>query len=304
MNTVNSATPGGYAPTPSMQVPGGTVRGAIVRGAFRHAGVELRIQFCSRQVMTWLYIPITGLLVLWFLRDIEVRGSAVSVTQMGISGLLAMSMIFGALVTPACVLMNEQEDGTLLRAKAVPGGMPSHLLGTLLITIGTTLVPMMLTLVLASLLVPSIAPTSAGAWWTITWVSLLALSSCVSWGAVLGAWIKDVSLLGIALMAVYANLVISGIFYPIAALPTWLQYLGQVLPTYWIGLGYRSAMLPPEAVALEVGGSWNLGLTVLVLASWTVIGFILAPMALRRLTRRQSGSRVAAARDRVMSQGY
>lgn len=105
-------------------------------------------------------------------------------------------------------------------------------------------------------------------------------------------------------MAIYLSFAVSGIFYPIAALPPWLQYLGQALPTYWIGLGYRSAMLPPEAVALELGGSWNLGLTALVLAGWTVIGFVLAPMALRRLSRRQSGSRVAAARDRVMSQGY
>lgn len=195
MNTVNSATPGGYATAPPIRVPRRTVRGAIVRGAFRHAGVELRIQLCSRQIVSFLVVPTSGFLVLWFLRDIEVRGSAVNVMQLGVVGLLAMNMVVGALVAPACVLISEQEDGTLLRAKAVPGGMPSHLLGTLLVTIGSTLMPMMLTLVLASLLVPSIAPASAGAWWTITWVSLLALSSCVSWGAVLGAWIKDVSLL-------------------------------------------------------------------------------------------------------------
>jgi len=35
-----------------------------------------------------------------------------------------------------------------------------------------------------------------------------------------------------------------------------------------------------------------------------VIGMTLAPIMLRRMARRQSGSAVAAARERIMSKGY
>jgi ABC-2 type transport system permease protein len=41
-----------------------------------------------------------------------------------------------------------------------------------------------------------------------------------------------------------------------------------------------------------------------VLALWAVLGMVLAPILLRRMARRQSGSTVAAARERIMSKGY
>ena len=44
---------------------------------------------------------------------------------------------------------------------------------------------------------------------------------------------------------------ISGIFYPITAMPTWLQWVGQIFPFYWLGLGTRSAMMPAGAEAAE-----------------------------------------------------
>ena len=33
--------------------------------------------------------------------------------------------------------------------------------------------------------------------------------------------------------------------------------LAQVFPMYWLGLGMRSALLPDEAAAVEIGGSWR-----------------------------------------------
>ena len=90
---------------------------------------------------------------------------------------------------------------------------------------------------------------------------------------------------------------ISGIFYPIQQLWGWVQVVAQVFPMYWLGLGMRSAFLPDSAAALEVGGSWRPGMTVLVLAVWAIAGMLLVPRVLRRMARRQSGSQVEAARD-------
>jgi len=88
--------------------------------------------------------------------------------------------------------------------------------------------------------------------------------------------------------------VISGLFYPLSALPEWLQWIGQAFPLYWLGLGMRSALLPWEMASAEIGGSWRHAETVVVLGMWALLGFVLAPIVLRRLARRESGSAVAA----------
>jgi ABC-2 type transport system permease protein len=56
--------------------------------------------------------------------------------------------------------------------------------------------------------------------------------------------------------------------------------------------------------AAEIGASWRSVETFAVLGAWTVIGILVAPILLRRMARRQSGSALAKVRDRVMSRGY
>jgi ABC-2 type transport system permease protein len=90
---------------------------------------------------------------------------------------------------------------------------------------------------------------------------------------------------------------ISGIFYPIQQLWGWVQVVAQVFPMYWLGLGMRSAFLPDEAAALEVGDSWRTLETVAVLGVWAVVGAFLTPVVLRRMSRRSTGSQVQAAKE-------
>jgi ABC-2 type transport system permease protein len=89
---------------------------------------------------------------------------------------------------------------------------------------------------------------------------------------------------------------ISGIFYPITALPGWLQGIGQAFPIYWMGLGMRHALLPDSMAAVEIGGEWRTVTMFAVLALWAVVSMALAPRLLRRMSRRESGSAVAARR--------
>jgi ABC-2 type transport system permease protein len=93
---------------------------------------------------------------------------------------------------------------------------------------------------------------------------------------------------------------ISGIFYPITHLPTVLQWTGQAFPMYWLGLGMRSALLPNAMATVEVGHSWRHLATFGVLSAWAVAGLVLAPVMLRRMARRESGSNVAARREKAM----
>lgn len=277
---------------------------AQIRGALRQARVELRIQLLSWNALSWVLFPAIGLFVLSFLRDQQVMGSRVSLAQLGIPGVLAMMLVSSGVMAVAGQLITEREDGTLLRAKAVPNGIRSHLLGNVLVFTTVALVPVLALLGVAALFFDQVTPRGAAGWFTFAWVGVLGLFATLPLGAVLGALMRTPIMLGWASIMLYGSLAISGVFYPLGALPGWLQGIGQALPTYWLGLGLRSALLPHGAVALEVGHSWRTWETVAVLGAWALFGLVLAPIALRRMARRQSGSQVAAARDRVMARGY
>jgi ABC-2 type transport system permease protein len=83
-------------------------------------------------------------------------------------------------------------------------------------------------------------------------------------------------------------------------MPAWLAWIAQVFPVYWLGLGMRSALLPDAAAAIEIGGSWRPVETAAVLGAWVVAGLVLAPIVLRRMARKESGSRVAERRERAL----
>lgn len=215
-----------------------------------------------------------------------------------------MSLVGSGVVGVAGQAMTERDDGTLLRAKTVPHGMPGHLLGNILVAIGVSVVPLLIVLALAATFVDGVTPSTVAGWLTFSWVAVLGLLAVLPIGAVLGAWLRNAMMLGWSSLVIYGVMAVSGVFYPLVALPGWLQTIGQLLPTYWFGLGLRSALLPAEAVALELGQSWQTWQTVAALAIWSLAGLSVAPAALRRMARRQSGSRVAAAREQVLARGY
>jgi ABC-2 type transport system permease protein len=59
-------------------------------------------------------------------------------------------------------------------------------------------------------------------------------------------------------------------------------------------------MLPDGLSAVEIGESWRHLETLGVLGAWAVAGLIVAPMVLRRMARRESGSSVAERREKAM----
>jgi len=107
--------------------------------------------------------------------------------------------------------------------------------------------------------------------------------------------------MGLVMLPLLGLIAVSGIFYPISAMPGWLQGVAQVFPVYWLGLGMRSAFLPDALTAAELGHSWRHLETAGVLGLWAVAGLIVAPAVLRRMARRESGSAVAARRARAMT---
>jgi ABC-2 type transport system permease protein len=214
---------------------------------------------------------------------------------------LGLDVVVYGLVTMGDLIVTEREDGTLLRAKAIPNGMLGYLLGKVVNTSGQIAFVVAITLLTGAFLFTGLAIGRPGSWLTLVWVLVLGLLATLPLGAVLGSMFDSQRSAGGPMLLLLGGLTaISGIFYPITHLPVFLQWTGQVFPMYWLGLGMRSALLPNAMAAVEIGHSWRHLATLGVLSAWAVAGLVLAPAVLRRMALRESGSNVAARREKAM----
>lgn len=274
---------------------------AAVRAGFRRGVIELRNTFSNGQDLWNYFFPTAALLVtMFFMRGSTVPGTSFSLGARTLPSSLGMGLAFGGMLVLASQLVMEREDGTLLRAKATPNGMLGYLVGKITLMSTVALVSMLLQLVPALFFLDGLRLASVSAWLTLLAVAVLGLVATLPMGAVLGSLIENPRNLGLVMLPNMGLIALSGIFYPINSYPGWLQAVAQVFPIYWLGLGMRSALLPDSMAAVELGHSWRHLETLGVLGAWAVLGLVLAPVVLRRMARRESGSRVAARRERAM----
>jgi len=270
-----------------------------LRAGCRRGLTELR-QTYTTALDLWgqLFWPVAMLVVLFFMRGTEFHGDPLA--TLVLPGMLGLTIVFNGMLGTSGHLCVEREDGTLLRAKATPYGMAGYLTGKVVLVTGWVVIGVLILLVPGAFLVGHLTLGTAGAWLTLAWVVLLGTAATLPFGAVLGSVIPNPRSQGVVMLPLSGLIAISGIFYPLTALPAGLQVVGQVFPVYWLGLGVRSALLPDEAAAVEVSGSWRHLETVGVLGAWAVVGLLAALVVLPRMARGESGSAVAARREKAL----
>jgi ABC-2 type transport system permease protein len=274
------------------------MRAHAVRLGLRRGWTEFVLGLRSSQDQ-WFYLFTAGLAVgyLYLRRDTVVDDTGLLLPSVALPSILAGLIVFGLVIGPAYSLAMEKEDGTLLRAKAVPNGLIGYFAGQLVLHSASLLPQTVAVLVPSFLLFDGLMAHPSG-WFTIVWVVVLGLLATLPIGMAVGALVPSVQKVGMwGMLPVMVLAGISGIFYPIQALWGWVQVVAQLFPMYWMGLGMRSAFLPDSYVGAEIGESWRTWETVGVLGAWAVVGALVAPALLRRMARRQSGSQVAAARE-------
>ncbi|MER6710171.1 MULTISPECIES: ABC transporter permease [unclassified Streptomyces] len=267
----------------------------------RRGWTELRHTFTTGQdVFGYVLWTVLLLVPLFLAGDDRLKGTDISTGAFILPSMLGMTLAFTGMMTTAQLLATEREDGTLLRAKAVPHGMVGHLVGKIVMVSGTALASMALPFAVGVFLVDGVARQGGGALLTLVWALPLGLLATLPAGAVIGSLVDNPRTVGLLMLPVMGLVVISGIYFPLSKLPEWLQTVGQVFPVYWLGLALRSALLPADAVAVEIGASWRHLETAGVLGAWTVAGLLLAPSVLRRMARRESGAAMAERHRKAM----
>ena len=274
---------------------------AAVRAGLARGWIELKQTYTNAESLIPTLIVSGGfVLVMVLTRGTTVPGTHFSLGATIVVSLIGMNIGVNGLSTMGALLATEREDGTLLRAKATPNGMTGYLTGKIVAVSGIILFGVVTTLIPGLFLFHGLAMGSATAWLTLTWVLALGLIATLPAGAVLGSLFPSARSAGLITLFIGGIAAVSGIFYPITHLPVWLQWVGQAFPLYWLGLGMRSALLPVSLASVEIGHSWRHLATFGVLGAWAVAGLLVAPVLLRRMARHESGSAVAARREKAM----
>jgi ABC-2 type transport system permease protein len=272
----------------------------IVRVGWRRGLIELRQSFTNgADIWAHFFWPLLTVGALWFLRDRVYGSSGLLLGALALPSVLGMNAALG-MVAMSQQLTADREDGTLLRAKATPNGMLGYLVGKITVVSGMMLISLTLQLGPGLFVLDGLALNTAGAWFTLAWVLLLGMVATMPLGAIVGSLFSNPRNFGLVMLPLMGLIATSGIFYPITNYPVWLQWLGQVFPIYWLGLGMRSALLPDQMAAVEFDQSWRHLETFGMLSLWAVAGLVIAPIVLRRMARRESGSSVAARREKAL----
>ncbi|MFK4088091.1 ABC transporter permease [Kribbella sp. NPDC020789] len=267
-----------------------------VRAGWQRGLIELRQSFTNGpELISHLLWPAITLAALFFLRHRDFGTSGLLLGALALPSILGMNAAMG-MVSMSQQLTADREDGTLLRAKATPNGMVGYLVGKVVSVAGSLLADLIIVLVPGLIIVGGLSVDASGVL-TLIWVLTLGLIATLPIGAVLGSVFGTARAQGLIQLPMLGFIAISGIFYPLTALPGWLQVIGQLTPIYWMGLGMRSALLPADTVVVEVGQSWRHLETAGVLGLWAVAGLLLAPVVLRRMARRESGSALSVRRE-------
>jgi ABC-2 type transport system permease protein len=274
---------------------------AALRAGLRRGLIEWRQSFTGTALIGQLFWPAVTLVAIVLLRGKNAGATRLALGAFILPSVLGMFTALGMLLVIQ-YLAAEREDGTLLRARAIPGGIRGYFTGKLVTVSGTVLAYLAILLVGGLPIVGGLDVGHAGSWLTLAWVLALGLVATQSMGAAAGALISTPRGAAYLSLPVMGLIAISGIFYPVTAMPPWLQWAAQVFPVYWLGLGMRSALLPASAASVEIGDSWRHLETLGVLGAWAVLGLLVAPIVLRRMARRESGSAVAARRDKALQQ--
>jgi ABC-2 type transport system permease protein len=263
---------------------------AALPGRWRLAGirggVELRQFWRERDAVVFIFvlpIALLGIFSAVFSGDaFGVSTGSVDFPQYFLPGMVATGAMITSFQSLATTIAVERDDGTLHRLRCTPLPASAYIGGKVAVATTVSIAQAALLLAVAAWLFDVPLPTDPQRWATFAWVYVLGVAT----GAVCGVAFSSVPRSGKSATAVVTPVVlvlqfVSGVFFPFFMLPSWMQDLSSVFPLKWVAQGMRSALLPPQAVALEPGGSWMHEATAAVLVAWLTLGLAVSVRTFR-----------------------
>ena len=249
--------------------------------------MKLNLRAISRQPAAVFFVvlfPILFLIIFSSLLTFELAIPAeaagnvpvVTFSQYFVAGIIG-SAIFG---TSFNLLGNslaiQQFDGTLKQLAATPLPRTSFFIGQVGTALTYTLLQLVVMMILGIAAYGVELPDGQG-WLALIWIVLLGVPAGCVMGIAITAIIPSANAAPAIIQVPYILFqFISGVFFTLASLPTWLQWVAGLFPLRWIAQGLRSVFLPDAYKYAEPGEDWQLGLAAIVLVVWIVLGFAAA----------------------------
>ena len=267
----------------------GARRSSALSLGLARAGLELRQFSRERTSMVFTFaFPIVMLVIFGSVFPDEIA-PGVSFRQYFAAGMIATGVMLSSFQQLAIGIAVERDDGTLKRLRGTPMPPLAYFLGKIGQVLVSSLIQAAIMLGAGRALFGLHLPSSPDLWLRFTWVFALGTTA----GTVLGIAFSAVPRSGKSASAIVSPVMIilqfvSGVYFVFSTLPTWMQDIGSLFPLKWLAQGMRSVFLPASFESQEVSGSWQLGLTALILAGWMIAGLALC-LRTFRWQRRDAG---------------
>lgn len=257
-------------------------------GSFRmgmgRVGIELKQFFRDRESAVFNFLLPMILLVIFgsVFSGQDLGGSGITFSQYFVAGMIASGILYTSFQNLAIAIPMEREDGTLKRLQGTPLPPAAFFIGKIGMVFVAYIAQVTILIAVGVLFFGIDIPTTPMAIFTFIWVSVLGLIAFTLLGIAYSVVPKQGR--GAAALVTPVVLVLqftSGVFFVFSDLPQWMQSFASLFPLKWLTQAMRSVFLPDSAAAMEVSGSWELGMTAIVLVIWIILGALLATFFFR-----------------------
>jgi ABC-2 type transport system permease protein len=252
--------------------------------ALARTTVELKTFFREKNTVIFTFsLPIIMLLILGSVFSELVDGTAVTVSQLFVGGMVAGGIASTSFLTLGVGIAADRESGTLKRLRGTPMPALSYFLGKVLLVFVVSVAEVLILLAVGVYLFDLELPRDASRWLTFGWVFALGVTACSLIGIAGSTLARTARSAGaLSNLGLIVLMFASGVYFiPISALPAPLVQFGSLFPLKWMAQGMRSVFLPDGLRSQEMVGTWEHGRIALVLGAWCIGGLVLCLMTFR-----------------------
>jgi ABC-2 type transport system permease protein len=269
----------------------GTVQLSAIKMGMGRVGIELKQFFRDRESAVFNFLLPMILLVIFgsVFSGQDLGDSGITFSQYFVAGMIASGILYTSFQNLAIAIPMEREDGTLKRLQGTPLPPAAFFIGKIGMVFVAYIAQVTILIAVGVLFFGIDIPTTPLAIFTFIWVSILGLIAFTLLGIAYSVVPKQGR--GAAALVTPVVLVLqftSGVFFVFSDLPQWMQSFASLFPLKWLTQAMRSVFLPDSAAAMEVSGSWELGMTAIVLVIWIILGALLATFFFRWTPRGES----------------
>lgn len=190
--------------------------------------------------------------------------------------IIVMTIFFGAGQGTGRALAGEKEEGTLDRLAMTPTSANEIIAGKTSFAVATQLIRAVIIISAVSLI---FGVAMNGSWVLVGLIALLLTIASVGIGLSLSAVAEDESTYAeMSMMIILPAMFVSGIFFPVAAMPSWIQPISHIYPLTYANNAIRKVML----MGSGIGGIMQ---NLLILAFFAVALYSLGVFLFNRTAR-------------------